>query len=126
MEELSHFIDGKRVSGTSGRFADVFNPATGAPIGTMHHATSAQATQAITDATPWDAPVATRADILNAVARVQDAHGLAPVDSTGALLSLALTRVGALDRRAPGVALCAATGRACMPGDGCTAGRAAD
>ncbi|MDU8942231.1 CoA-acylating methylmalonate-semialdehyde dehydrogenase [Ovoidimarina sediminis] len=29
MEELSHFIDGKRVAGTSGRFADVFNPATG-------------------------------------------------------------------------------------------------
>ncbi|MSU89978.1 CoA-acylating methylmalonate-semialdehyde dehydrogenase [Rhodobacteraceae bacterium 2CG4] len=29
MEELYHFIDGKRVKGTSGRFADVFNPATG-------------------------------------------------------------------------------------------------
>ncbi len=29
MEELSHFIDGKRVAGKSGRFADVFNPATG-------------------------------------------------------------------------------------------------
>jgi malonate-semialdehyde dehydrogenase (acetylating) / methylmalonate-semialdehyde dehydrogenase len=29
MEELSHWIDGKRVAGTSGRFADVFNPATG-------------------------------------------------------------------------------------------------
>ena len=29
MEELSHFIDGARVAGTSGRFADVFNPATG-------------------------------------------------------------------------------------------------
>ena len=29
MQELSHFIDGKRVPGTSGRFADVFNPATG-------------------------------------------------------------------------------------------------
>ncbi len=27
--ELSHWIDGKRVPGTSGRFADVFNPATG-------------------------------------------------------------------------------------------------
>lgn len=27
--ELTHFIDGKRVSGTSGRFSDVFNPATG-------------------------------------------------------------------------------------------------
>jgi malonate-semialdehyde dehydrogenase (acetylating)/methylmalonate-semialdehyde dehydrogenase len=29
MQELSHFIGGKRVQGTSGRFADVFNPATG-------------------------------------------------------------------------------------------------
>mgnify|MGYP001825575962 CR=1 FL=1 len=29
MEDLGHFIDGERVAGTSGRFADVFNPATG-------------------------------------------------------------------------------------------------
>ena len=29
MQELSHFIGGKHVRGTSGRFADVFNPATG-------------------------------------------------------------------------------------------------
>jgi len=29
MEELSHFVNGERVSGASGRFADVFNPATG-------------------------------------------------------------------------------------------------
>jgi len=29
MQELGHFIDGKRVNGSSGRFADVFNPATG-------------------------------------------------------------------------------------------------
>ncbi|MEM8804140.1 MAG: aldehyde dehydrogenase family protein, partial [Pseudomonadota bacterium] len=29
MEELSHYINGARVSGGSGRFADVFNPATG-------------------------------------------------------------------------------------------------
>lgn len=29
MQELSHFIDGKHVSGNSERFADVFNPATG-------------------------------------------------------------------------------------------------
>ena len=27
MQELTHFIDGKRVKGTSGRFADVFYPA---------------------------------------------------------------------------------------------------
>jgi len=29
MKEIGHWIDGKRVAGTSGRFADVFNPATG-------------------------------------------------------------------------------------------------
>ena len=29
MTDLSHFIGGKPISGTSGRFADVFNPATG-------------------------------------------------------------------------------------------------
>ena len=29
MQELSHYIDGARVAGASGRFADVFNPATG-------------------------------------------------------------------------------------------------
>ncbi len=29
MEELTHFINGQRVKGTSGRFADVYNPATG-------------------------------------------------------------------------------------------------
>ncbi|WP_152044589.1 CoA-acylating methylmalonate-semialdehyde dehydrogenase [Aureimonas psammosilenae] len=29
MSEIGHFIDGTRVAGTSGRFADVFNPATG-------------------------------------------------------------------------------------------------
>jgi malonate-semialdehyde dehydrogenase (acetylating)/methylmalonate-semialdehyde dehydrogenase len=29
MQEIGHFIDGKRVAGGSGRFAEVFNPATG-------------------------------------------------------------------------------------------------
>ena len=29
MTELTHYIDGKHIKGTSGRFADVFNPATG-------------------------------------------------------------------------------------------------
>ena len=29
MEEISHFVGGKRVAGVSGRFADVYNPATG-------------------------------------------------------------------------------------------------
>jgi malonate-semialdehyde dehydrogenase (acetylating) / methylmalonate-semialdehyde dehydrogenase len=29
MQDIGHFIDGKRVAGTSGRFKDVYNPATG-------------------------------------------------------------------------------------------------
>ena len=29
MADLTHYIGGKHVAGTSGRFADVFNPATG-------------------------------------------------------------------------------------------------
>ncbi len=29
MKEIGHYIDGKHVAGKSGRFADVFNPATG-------------------------------------------------------------------------------------------------
>ena len=29
MQELTHYIGGKHVKGTSGRFADVFNPAIG-------------------------------------------------------------------------------------------------
>jgi hypothetical protein len=29
MKEIGHWIDGKLVAGTSGRFADVMNPATG-------------------------------------------------------------------------------------------------
>ncbi len=29
MQDIGHFINGKRVAGTSGRFADVYNPATG-------------------------------------------------------------------------------------------------
>ena len=32
MEEISHFVGGKRVAGVSGRFADVYNPATGETI----------------------------------------------------------------------------------------------
>jgi len=29
MQELTHYINGEHVKGTSGRFADVYNPATG-------------------------------------------------------------------------------------------------
>ena len=33
MRTIGHFIGGKRVEGTSGRFADVYNPATGPELG---------------------------------------------------------------------------------------------
>ena len=33
MKEIGHWINGKHVPGTSGRFADVFNPATGEVLG---------------------------------------------------------------------------------------------
>ena len=29
MQELTHYLDGAHVKGTSGRFADVYNPSTG-------------------------------------------------------------------------------------------------
>ena len=29
MQEIGHWINGKRVAGKSGRFADIYNPATG-------------------------------------------------------------------------------------------------
>ena len=29
MQELTHYMNGAHVKGTSGRFADVYNPATG-------------------------------------------------------------------------------------------------
>ena len=31
MREIGHFIGGKHVAGTSGKFGDVFNPAIGEP-----------------------------------------------------------------------------------------------
>lgn len=47
MEELSHFINGKRVAGTSGRFADVYNPATGEAQARVPLASAAEVTQAV-------------------------------------------------------------------------------
>ena len=44
---LSHFIHGKEVAGTSGRFGDVFNPATGQISGRLPLASPAEVTHAI-------------------------------------------------------------------------------
>ncbi|WP_368346238.1 CoA-acylating methylmalonate-semialdehyde dehydrogenase [Pelagovum sp. HNIBRBA483] len=50
MEELTHFINGKRVADTSGRFADVFNPATGEIQARLPLATPAELNAAVEDA----------------------------------------------------------------------------
>jgi hypothetical protein len=45
MKEIGHWINGKHVKGTSGRFADVFNPATGEVQARVALATKAELTQ---------------------------------------------------------------------------------
>ncbi len=47
MYEIGHFIDGKRVKGTSGRFGDIFNPATGEVQGRVAMASPGEVEQAI-------------------------------------------------------------------------------
>ncbi|NNE88119.1 MAG: CoA-acylating methylmalonate-semialdehyde dehydrogenase [Silicimonas sp.] len=47
MEEITNFIDGKRIKGTSGRFSDVFNPATGEVQAKVPLATKAEVDDAI-------------------------------------------------------------------------------
>jgi len=48
--ELSHWINGKHVKGTSGRFADVFNPATGEVQAKVPLASKAELDAAVADA----------------------------------------------------------------------------
>ncbi len=50
MQELNHWIDGKEVKGTSGRFSDVYNPATGEVIARVPLATPAELDAAIQSA----------------------------------------------------------------------------
>lgn len=50
MQELYHWIDGKEVQGTSGRFSDVFNPATGELQARVPLATPAELDAAIASA----------------------------------------------------------------------------
>lgn len=50
MQELSHWIDGKEVKGTSGRFSDVMNPATGEVIARVPLATPAELDAAVASA----------------------------------------------------------------------------
>jgi len=50
MKEIGHWIDGKRVAGTSGRFADVYNPATGEVQARVALATKAELDAAVASA----------------------------------------------------------------------------
>ena len=50
MKEIGHWINGKHVKGTSGRFADVFNPATGEVRAKLALATAAELDSATADA----------------------------------------------------------------------------
>ncbi|HAV08915.1 MAG TPA: methylmalonate-semialdehyde dehydrogenase (CoA acylating), partial [Rhodobacteraceae bacterium] len=50
MKEIGHWINGKRVAGTSGRFADVFNPATGEVQAKLALASKAELDAAVADA----------------------------------------------------------------------------
>ncbi len=47
MKELTHFVAGRHVKGTSGRFGDVFNPATGEIQAKVPFATTAELRQAV-------------------------------------------------------------------------------
>ena len=69
MSDIQHYIGGKRVDGSSGRWGDVFNPATGEKIRRVAFATAGEvdrAVQAAAAAFPgWAAtPPLTRARIL--------------------------------------------------------------
>ncbi len=50
MQELGHWINGKHVAGTSGRTADVYNPATGEVQAKVALASKAELDSAIADA----------------------------------------------------------------------------
>src|SRR3954449_12619197 len=49
-KELTHFIDGKPVSGTSGRFSDVYTPATGEIVARVPLASAAEIDAAVQSA----------------------------------------------------------------------------
>ena len=50
MTELNHFLNGAFEAGTSGRFADVFNPATGEVQAQLPMASAAETDKAVADA----------------------------------------------------------------------------
>jgi malonate-semialdehyde dehydrogenase (acetylating)/methylmalonate-semialdehyde dehydrogenase len=50
VREIGHFIGGKHVAGTSGRFADIYNPSTGAVQARVALATKAELRAAVENA----------------------------------------------------------------------------
>ena len=50
MRDIPHYVNGERVSGTSGRFGDVYNPATGEVQAKLHMASAAEVTDAVAKA----------------------------------------------------------------------------
>ena len=50
MKEIGHWINGKHVAGTSGRMADVFNPATGEVQARVALASKAELDHAVAEA----------------------------------------------------------------------------
>ena len=60
MREIGHFIGGKPVAGTSGKFGDVFNPASGETTGKVAMANAGEVDKAVAAANAaWPAWAAT-------------------------------------------------------------------
>ncbi|MDH5749421.1 MAG: CoA-acylating methylmalonate-semialdehyde dehydrogenase [Rhodospirillales bacterium] len=102
-KKLHHFIDGKQVNGTSGRFGDVFNPATGDVTAQVPLATADEVRAAIQSAAralpAWAAtPPAKRAQVMFAFREllykhtdelaemISSEHGKTLPDATGELM----------------------------------------
>ncbi len=87
-KELHHYINGQKVTGSSGRFGDIYNPATGAVSARVPLASSAETAAAIEVAAKafpgWrDTPPLSRARILFRFKELLDAH----LDELAALVS---------------------------------------
>jgi malonate-semialdehyde dehydrogenase (acetylating)/methylmalonate-semialdehyde dehydrogenase len=79
MKDLSHFIAGRRLPGTSGRFGEVFDPATGEPIARVPFAGTAEVTAAVDAAAKalpdWAATsLGRRAEIMFRYRALLDSH----------------------------------------------------
>ena len=99
MKEIGHWINGKLVAGTSGKFADVFNPATGEV-----QARVAVASKAELDAATADAAKA-QGNVLDVQHDVADffGHGVCfPVGSPWRGAPSTALETGVVPRRTPG------------------------